>query len=99
MPKRRITPRWGWSRPDTARRRVDLPAPFVPSRATISPAAPPHHPRAGAPHPGGADHEQEATHRTDGGDEGECHHDPMQSTDRVGNGTEDHRPGEAPEDK
>ena len=38
-PKIRITPRWGCSSPATVRSRVDLPAPLVPSRATISPSA------------------------------------------------------------
>ena len=37
MPKTRITPAVGVVEPETARSSVDLPAPFVPSRATISP--------------------------------------------------------------
>ena len=36
-PFRRTTPRSGMPRPLTARSRVDLPAPFVPSRASVSP--------------------------------------------------------------
>ena len=50
-------------------------------------------------HAAGAHDEQEATDRTDRGDQGQCHHDPVQATDRIGDGSEDDRTGEAPEDK
>ena len=52
-----------------------------------------------AAHAARADDEQEPADRADRGDQGEGHDDPVQATDGVGDGAENDRPGEAPEDE